>query len=294
MEGRAVGPTIRAIQEKERQTMSNIAYLDTTVLDTAAKFFRIMQKAGADFTGPMQNIEKRHNLVDYLKLGCPVVDSTGAIVATPVCYDLARLILNHDFITPNEVMARRNLTYTDEQLRDLETSFPSIDVIIWCRSKHAILIPAPPEAMSLLDIRDLKPNLISNKEGAWYAAADQSFAREDKIKATSWLALGKSLMPDSRGKKPEDQLFLLSEDERLPNVAEIAWGLTTYKEVRGTHLMNEGDYTRTTSRTWSGLHVVIGGLGRGIIDIDFYHPHSPGDKWHKSSLGIVPALKLDH
>jgi len=63
--------------------MTNIAHLDTRVLDTAAKFFRTMQKVGADFTGPMQSVDKRNNLVEYLKLGCPDVYGGGVINMTP-------------------------------------------------------------------------------------------------------------------------------------------------------------------------------------------------------------------
>ena len=39
--------------------MPSIAHLDTASLDTAAKFFRTMQKVGADFTGPVQSVTKR-------------------------------------------------------------------------------------------------------------------------------------------------------------------------------------------------------------------------------------------
>ena len=78
----------------------NIAHPNpTAVLDAAAKFFRVMVKAGASleqFNAPMQSIAKRRNLVAYLKLGCPKVDGSGV---TPSPSDLARLILGPDFIT---------------------------------------------------------------------------------------------------------------------------------------------------------------------------------------------------
>ena len=76
----------------------NIANLDTATLDTVAKFFRTMQKAGADFTGPMQDRTKRRNLAEYLENGCPKVNNNGEVVTNqlPEGYDLARLILGDD------------------------------------------------------------------------------------------------------------------------------------------------------------------------------------------------------
>jgi hypothetical protein len=249
-----------------RHTMSSIAHLDTAALDTAAKFFRTMQKAGADFTGPLQSVGKRANLAAYLALGCPKVDGNGVIDTTPTPESLARLLLGADFITPEEVTAGRGLSYDDEQLEGLEASFPSIEVIAWCRGNDYMLLPAPPTAMSLLGIRDLNRTLFCSKEGGWYAESRQEFSRSDKTEVATWLAIRKGVVPNSTSKKWKEQLSLLSDVERVPNAAEFAWGLTTYKKVRGVYLMSGPIYARTNSVDSDDNHVFVGFFDeRGLV-----------------------------
>lgn len=266
--------------------MPSIAHLDTTALDTAAKFFRTMQKVGADFTGPVQSVTKRQNLAAYLALGCPKVDGNGVIDTTPTPESLARLFLGADFITPQEVAAVRGLTYTDEQLEGLEASFPSIEVIAWFRANGYMLIPAPPTAMSLLGIRDLNHTLFFSKKGGWYAEERQTFAQNDKTQAATWLALRKGVVPNSTNKRWYEQLPLLSDVERVPNAAEFAWGLTTYKEVRGVHLMNNIYVVRTNSVDSGGLRVSVGVSNAESLYVNGYWDYS-----RNGSIGLSAARK---
>lgn len=267
----------------------NIAHPDpTAVLDTAAKFFRVMLKAGAsfsDFTPPMQSVAKRKNLVEYLKLGCPKVRDDVTLNAAPSRYDIARLILGDDFITPEEVASARGLVYTDEQTEALEANIPSDEVIAWCRGNGYMLIPSPPEAMSLIAIRSINRELFYSKEGGWYA--DQLFANQERTEAASWLAIRKGNVPDSTGKKWKEQSALLSDVERVPNVAELSWALTTYKEVRGAYLMNGPVYARTSSLDSAGYRVYVGrfvSLGLGV--------YSCWDGSRCDHLGVASARKL--
>lgn len=62
--------------------MSNFARIDITALTVAARFFNVMQHAGADFSGPMKSPTKRANLVAFLKLGCPKLEVTSESVHT--------------------------------------------------------------------------------------------------------------------------------------------------------------------------------------------------------------------
>jgi len=240
--------------------MPSIAHPDpTAVLDSTAKFFRVMDKAGAPFgafTTPMQSVAKRRNLAEYLNLGCPKVKDDGTVDTTPSEQDFARLILGDDFITPEEVTTARGLVYTDEQLAGLDESFPSLEFIAQCRGNNEMLIPAPPEALSLLGVREPKRELFRSEEGGWYADPKETFAREDLTDVATWLAVRKDIVPNSTAKKWKEQLPLLSEEEHVPNAAALAWALTTYKEVRGVWLMTDF-WARTSSVRSGGLRVIL-------------------------------------
>ena len=126
--------------------MTNIAHLDTTVLDTAAKFFRTMQKAGADFTGPMQSITQRRNLVSYLEMGCPKLGDNGGVVINqlPKGHKLARLILGDDYITHEEITTAYDFNYTEEQLEHFADTLPDRQTIFWLGANGYMLIAVPP------------------------------------------------------------------------------------------------------------------------------------------------------
>lgn len=93
---------------------NNIAHLDTSALDTAAKFFRTMQKAGADFTGPMQDTKQRRNLVTYLQMGCPKVNDNGEMMMPelPRGEGLCRDILGDYFLSTKEMSVAFGFEYS--------------------------------------------------------------------------------------------------------------------------------------------------------------------------------------
>lgn len=267
----------------------HIAHPDpTAVLDTAAKFFRVMNKAGAPFeafTPPMQSVAKRRNLAEYLNFGCPKVDGNGVINTTPSEHELACLILADDFITPEEVANARGLVYTNEQLEALEESFPTLEIIAWCRENGYMLLPNPPKAMSFLEIRDLKREFFYSKEIGWYD--NQAFAREEKTKAATWLAIRKGIVPNSINKKWKKQLKLITDVERVLNVAELSWALTTYKEVRGIYLMREAIYARTSNVCSDGRRLSVGNFDlNGLILVVYWE-----DDCH-SDLGLFSARRF--
>ncbi|MEK9176985.1 MAG: hypothetical protein AAB923_01695, partial [Patescibacteria group bacterium] len=143
-----------------------------------------------------------------------------------------------------------------------------------------------PTAMSLLGIRDLNRTLFYSKEGGWYAEERQTFAQNDKTQAATWLALRKGVVPNSTDKKWKEQLPLLSDVERVPNVAEFAWGLTTYKEVRGVYLMN-AIYARTNSVDSGGDRVIVGIFDAKGLVVSLWS----GDGRY-SDIGVASARKF--
>lgn len=170
-------------------------------------------------------------------------------------YALAQSILGVDFITPEEVTkARSSIVYTDEQITALARSLPSMDMFVWCKENGYAVMPAPPTAMSILDIREVQSAHFYSKTGGWYA--DQKFAREDKT-SSGWLMIKKTPVANSTSKTWGDQNKLLSKLETVSNAAEMCWFITTYFEVRGARLF-EGVYVRTSSLGSDGRRVSVG------------------------------------
>ena len=170
-------------------------------------------------------------------------------------YGLAQSILGTDFITPEEVSkARPSIVYSDEQIKTLAESLPSEDMLKWCKENGYAVMPAPPTAMSLLDVREIQSAHFYSKTGGWYA--DQKFAREDKT-SFGWLAIKKTPVANSTSKNWEEQSKLLSALEHVPNAAEMGWFITTYFEVRGIRLF-ESIYVRTSSLDSGGRRVIVG------------------------------------
>ena len=264
--------------------MSDIAHLDTTALDTAAKFFRTMRKAGADFTGPMQSVAKRRNLVEYLTMGCPKVKENGEL-ETFTRSDRARRILSNDFITPEEVMsAHSGVVYTDEQIAELMATLPSDETLTWLWDNNYALMPTPPQPLTIIGVRKLRKELFCTEEKAWYD--DHDFAKNERV-GTGWLAIRKEPVPSSRSKAWEEQKsLLLTQVERVPTAAESAWFITTYAAVRNIRLF-PNVYVRTSSVAAVGYRVRLGSFGHDGLRVDY----GWGAFWH-GGLGLVSARKF--
>ncbi len=199
-------------------------------------------------------------------------------------YGLALSILGSDFITPEEVAkARPSIAYTDEQMTTLAENLPSEDVLKWCKDNGYAVIPAPPAAMSLLDVREIQPIHFYSKTGGWYA--EQKFAREDKT-SFGWLAIKKTPVAGSTSKNWNEQSKLLSALERVPNAAEMSWFITTYFEVRGIRLF-ESIYVRTSSLGSGGRRVDVGFFDSKGLNVDDW------DGVHRGGiLGVSAARKF--
>ncbi len=182
-------------------------------------------------------------------------------------YTLAQSILGADFITPEEVTKfRPSIIYTAEQITALAGSLPSEDVFKWCRDNGYAVIPAPPAAMSLLDVREIQTAHFYSKTGGWYAG--EKFAREDKT-SFGWLAIRKMPVPNSTSKNWNEQSNLLSAIEKVPNAAEMSWFITTFFEVHGVRFF-EGIYVRTSSLVSYGGHVDVGFFDGGGLDVFYW------------------------
>jgi hypothetical protein len=173
-------------------------------------------------------------------------------------YGLARTMLGENFISPREVMLARNIVYTHKQFSLFDDTAPQPATIEWCRDNGFILIPGPNRPMSLLEIRDLNPEYFSKRffyERDWLPDV-APFAHDDKV-GVGWLAFRKEAIFGSDMKGWEDQLSLVSRGESVPNIAEVAWCIATYKAVRGIRLY-PNVFVRTSSIDTRGSRACIG------------------------------------
>lgn len=164
----------------------------------------------------------------------------------------ARAILGSDFISSDEVSTHRLAAYTHEQHEELIRTVPSDEVLLWCKKNGYAVIPAPPTAMSLLDILGTQFDELRESD------RNQNFVREDRT-SPGWLMVKKTPVANSTSKNWHVQKKLLGELEAVPNVAEMCWFIFLYFAVRGERLF-EGVYVRTSSLDWEGDRVRIGGL----------------------------------
>ncbi|MES2409145.1 MAG: hypothetical protein V4509_02475 [Patescibacteria group bacterium] len=197
-------------------------------------------------------------------------------------YTLAQSILGVDFITPEEVAKARGAIYTDEQIKALAESLPSEDMLKWCKENGYAVMPAPPQAMSLLEIQEIKPDHFYSKTKEWYG--DQKFAREDKT-SFGWLAIKKTPVSNSTSKNWDEQSKLLSALEKVPNAAEMSWFITTYFEVRGVRLF-ESIYVWTSSLGSDGGRVVVGLFDSAGLGVGYYSGNGRRD-----NLGVSASRK---
>ena len=246
----------------------------------ATEIFRAQyNKAGLD-EDSAQRLNEHAGFSDYLLAG---IRRFGAKAPG---YALAQSILGADFITPEEVTkARPSIVYTDEQITALAESLPSEDMLKWCKDNGYAVMPAPPRAMSLLDVRKIQSAHFYSKTGGWYS--DQKFAREDKT-SFEWLAIKKTPVANSISKNWKEQSELLSALEQVPNVAEMSWFITTYFKVRGIQLF-DGVYVLTSSLGSSSRRVYIGYFYSDGLCVDIWFVDTREDY-----IGLSAVRKNEH
>jgi len=80
--------------------------------------------------------------------------------------------------------------------------------------------------------------------------------------------LRKEPIVNSTSKNWDEQQALFAEEEVTPNVAEVVWGVTTYKAVRGIYLLGS-IYVRTSSLASGGDRVCVDGFGATGLSIGY-------------------------
>lgn len=260
------------------------------LLGTIAKLLRLTENLGVEWSHwlhPTNNKTARKNLAEYLKLGCPKVNADGMVVnpILPEGVDLARMILGDDFISPQEVAAAYGFSYSEDQLAHFANTLPDFETLMWLRTNGYMLVAVPAFDQNLLGVHALDRSLFYRKNDGdgWFEDEKHTFSRTDMIRGRQWLMLRKGDVPNSRSKNWNEQSKLVASPERVPNVAEVCYGVTVYRKVRGIYLL-PNFYVRTSSVDADGYRVSVGDFDERGLSVDYFW----GDDRH-DDLGVSSA-----
>jgi hypothetical protein len=220
--------------------MENIATLDfSKELGRLAKLLRLMGKEGMDMESlqrPIDDKMARNNLMTYLIKKCSdfiTIDDGEKLSG----YNLARFILEDDFISPEEIGTVCKFPYSDNIRQHFEHSLPSEEVLLWLRFYGFTLIAGPPRSVLLTTVRDsfkeVYPfGIVSSIKN------NHQFLQNNEM-GSEWLMLRKTAVPNSMDKTWKQQQALISEREYVPNMTELMWGFTTHSVIRRKRLYDD-------------------------------------------------------
>lgn len=146
-----------------------------------------------------------------------------------------------------------------------------------------LFVKGPDRPMSLLEISELYPlNFHSRGNGGYLR---EKFVREDKV-YPGWNIIMGDHVPGSTNSAMIDQTELLLAQEHVPNVAEIAWMIITYKAVIGVFLLNHV-LVCTSSVDSNGNPIVVGRFDEDGMIIRSWKNHDKPD----GAIGIIAARR---
>ncbi|MBT6691561.1 hypothetical protein HOB10_04480 [Candidatus Parcubacteria bacterium] len=169
----------------------------------------------------------------------------------PTHYQQARIILGDDFITPEEISEKYDMTYSEEQLRILWKTIPSKTIIEWCRDNNYTLVAGPSRSIDLLGLyRKFEwfwhtPEIYYSEEHGWRIQNEDRFLKAQPPRPV-WVAIRKGIIPNSTNKSFTEQRTLLSDLEYVPNDAEVEWVAKIYSAVYNIKLF-DGSVARTAT-----------------------------------------------
>ena len=153
---------------------------------------------------------------------------------------LALSIMGNDIVFPHEITEKRGLSYTDDNLKVLSITMPTVEVMDELKKNGFAQMPLPPEPLSLLDLLNERPEYFYSthtKTPAWYADPEQTFAHNEKT-GFGWMVVKKApIVSTSSNWDGQNKVISGGLDEgRMPNAAEMAWFISMFKEVRNIWL----------------------------------------------------------
>lgn len=190
-------------------------------------------------------------------------------------FTLAREILGNSFLPPKEIATALDITYSEEQVAELEHTLPDRETLEWLKKQGYMLVAGPPHEMSLPDILEIDKDLFQG--GSWYPR--KPLAWQQKM-SCQWYMIREGIVPNSTDKNWGWQLNMLNEFEHVPTADELIWGLICKKAVTG-HFVGAWA-VRTRSVASQGGHLIVHVFSNKFkIDSHFW------DSLGSSNVGIA-------
>ncbi|MEK7150715.1 MAG: hypothetical protein AAB783_00750 [Patescibacteria group bacterium] len=247
--------------------MESIATLNPSdVLDTTAKFFRLLEREGVEWTHyrlPIDSKEARGNLAEYLKRGCPDLTADPVPVAMPTAippqWERARAIMGTNMFGLEEAIRHFGVRPSQQELEALVTIPFSEEVLTACRETHVLVVIFP---FSILEIRSKVARKLFWKTD-WYN--NQAFAKEHG--EVGWHLIRKTPIDNSTSKTWPEQQALLVETEETPKARVMVYTIIGHFLATGERLF-ERIYVRCVDLDSDGSRVYVGSFDAGGLYVD--------------------------
>jgi hypothetical protein len=260
---------------------------DQKMIDAVAKLVRLLNETGVDMSPFMKKKSARDNFAEFARLGFPKINVSGVVTSQSLLegYALAEFILGTSLILPEQVAAKYNCSYTEDQMDGLHEALPGLQELCLLRANGYALQASRPYQVNLIDVRAASSHLLYSKTGGWYSEPNQKFATEEFVPAAKWQKTRMAAIPRSLGESFEEQEKRLQGGEHIPQAVDVADMVVMMQEIAGVRLF-EKSYVRTSSFSVGGARVYLGGTDAGGLAV--------GDDWdgsRRDGLGLASARK---
>lgn len=169
--------------------------------------------------------------------------------------------------------------YTPDQRVALEAvPFPE-DVLWACAGTHLLVAGAP---LSLLDLRERRPELFFGKMPAWYDhVAERSWAARPP--EARWYLLRKGPAPGTMSMTFAEQRARLAPREEVPRTYEVVLAVLIHHKLTVERLQLDV-YVRCADKRESGNCVIVGRFDDSGLDVEGFWGDYPD-----SSVGLASA-----
>lgn len=194
----------------------------------------------------------------------------------PYSYDLARLILGDDFISPEEVSDILGESYNENQLYNLRHTLPDPKRLQRLYNDGYVLSAYPPKNLSLIDLekfvsRPFEGNSFKKEKDRFSSEVVYSCAENATRKSGDcWLAVKKNFGSND---------CLRPYYEYRPCVATVSYIVIAYYKLRKSALF-EGSSVETSSEFSFGSEVAMNSQTEGgfTLSVEFFPNKAPENR----------------
>lgn len=195
----------------------------------------------------------------------------------PECKDL--------IIEPNRIGLPKGVKkYNPGILILLDLSRPKPKQIEWCSKNGYLIIPGPPQPMSLIEIHRVAKDFFCTRRNPWFAYEESV----NKYKVESrWYVVRGSVVENSENKTLLEQVCLMRPKESMLNVAEVAW-LEVISKINFKRFLLPTCSTRTNTIFMKDKNICIGGSKISGISVSNSHDNNKLCR----TIGLLTEIKL--